>query len=66
MGPDALALSAGEAMNASPKTIAADELGARALKSMEVNKITALAVVDDQGNLAGVLHLHDLWGLEPM
>jgi arabinose-5-phosphate isomerase len=66
MGPDALALSAGEAMNPSPKTIAADELGARALKSMEENKITALAVLDDQGNLTGVLHLHDLWGLEPM
>jgi arabinose-5-phosphate isomerase len=66
MGPDALALSAGEAMNPSPKTIAADELGARALKSMEENKITALAVVDDQGNITGVLHLHDLWGLDPM
>ncbi len=66
MGPDALALSAGEAMNPSPKTIAADELGARALKSMEENKITALAVVDDQGNITGVLHLHDLWGLDPI
>jgi len=66
MGPDALALSAGEAMNPTPKTIAADELGARALKSMEENKITALAVVDDQGNITGVLHLHDLWGLDPM
>ena len=65
-GPDALAMSAGEAMNPSPKTIAADELGARALKSMEENKITALAVVDDQGGIAGVLHLHDLWGLDPM
>jgi arabinose-5-phosphate isomerase len=66
MGPDALALSAGEAMNPTPKTIAADELGARALKSMEENKITALAVVDDQGSITGVLHLHDLWGLDPM
>jgi arabinose-5-phosphate isomerase len=65
-GPDALALSAGEAMNPSPKVIAAGELGARALKSMEDNKITALAVVDERGKIAGVLHLHDLWGLTPL
>jgi arabinose-5-phosphate isomerase len=65
-GPDALVLSAEAAMNPSPKTIRADELGARALTSMEEHKITALVVVDDQGAIAGVLHLHDLWGLEPI
>jgi arabinose-5-phosphate isomerase len=65
-GPDSLAMSAGEVMNPSPKTIASGELAARALKSMEENKITALAVVDDEGRILGVLHLHDLWGLDPM
>ncbi len=63
-GPDALKLSAGEAMNPSPKTIAPQELAARALSVMEENKITALVVVDEMHRIAGVLHLHDLWGLE--
>ncbi len=63
-GPDALALTAADAMNASPQTIAPDEFAARALGIMEERKITSLVVVDSAGNLTGVLHLHDLWGLE--
>ena len=63
-GPEALTLSAGEAMNPSPKTIAPQELAARALGVMEDNKITALVVVEPSQRIAGVLHLHDLWGLE--
>ncbi|HEV2276494.1 MAG TPA: KpsF/GutQ family sugar-phosphate isomerase [Acidobacteriaceae bacterium] len=62
-GPEALAMCAGEAMNAAPKTIAAQEFAARALSVMEENKITALVVVES-GLVTGVLHLHDLWGLE--
>ena len=31
-GPEALAMTAGDAMNAAPRTIAADEFAARALK----------------------------------
>lgn len=63
-GPQALTLTAEEAMNSSPKTIHGDELAARALKAMEENKITALVVVDDALRIEGILHLHDLWGLE--
>ena len=63
-GPEALALSAGDAMNPAPKTIAPQELAAHALSVMEENKITALVVVDEMLRVAGVLHLHDLWGLE--
>ncbi len=63
-GPDALNLNAGDAMNPSPKTIPPQELAARALSVMEENKITALVVVDEMHRIAGVLHLHDLWGLE--
>ena len=63
-GPDALNLNAGDAMNPSPKTIPPQELAARALSVMEENKITALVVVDETHRIAGVLHLHDLWGLE--
>ena len=65
-GPEALALSAGDAMTPAPKTIAPRELAARALSVMEENKITALVVVDEMRRVAGVLHLHDLWGLELM
>ena len=63
-GPEALALTAGAAMNPAPKTIAEQELAARALSIMEENKITALVVVDEKRKITGVLHLHDLWGLE--
>ena len=63
-GPDALAMTAGEAMNPTPKTIAPDEFAARALSIMEEKKITSLVVIDPGRAVTGVLHLHDLWGLE--
>ncbi|MGA3226452.1 MAG: KpsF/GutQ family sugar-phosphate isomerase [Acidobacteriaceae bacterium] len=63
-GPDALSMTAGEAMNATPKTIPPDEFAARALSIMEEKKITSLVVVDAASAVSGVLHLHDLWGLE--
>jgi arabinose-5-phosphate isomerase len=60
----ALGKTAGEAMNPHPRTIAAIELAARALAELEERKITSLVVVDAQGRVEGVLHLHDLWGME--
>jgi arabinose-5-phosphate isomerase len=63
-GPEALTMTAGDAMNAAPRTIAPDEFAARALNIMEEKKITSLVVVDPTGSVAGVLHVHDLWGLE--
>jgi arabinose-5-phosphate isomerase len=63
-GPDALAMTAGDAMNRTPRTITADEFAFRALSVMEENKITSLVVVDSTRCVTGVLHLHDLWGLE--
>jgi arabinose-5-phosphate isomerase len=63
-GPDALAMAAGHAMNPTPRTITADEFALRALSVMEENKITSLVVVDSARSVIGVLHLHDLWGLE--
>ncbi len=63
-GGSALSLTAGAAMNAHPRTIAASELAARALAEMEARKITALVVVDARDHVEGVLHLHDLWGME--
>jgi arabinose-5-phosphate isomerase len=63
-GGAALGLTAGQAMNAAPRTIAAGELAARALAELEERKITSLVVVDGEGRVEGVLHLHDLWGME--
>jgi len=63
-GGAALSLTAGAAMNASPRTIAASELAAKALAELESRKITSLVVVAADGVVEGVLHLHDLWGME--
>jgi arabinose-5-phosphate isomerase len=63
-GGAALSRTAGEAMNAHPRTIRAEELAARALAILEERKITSLVVVDSGNKVEGVLHLHDLWGVE--
>ena len=63
-GGAALSRTAGEAMNAHPRTIAAGELAATALAILEERKITSLVVVDADQTVEGVLHLHDLWGVE--
>ncbi len=63
-GGAALGKTAGEAMNAHPRTIAAEELAARALAILEERKITSLVVVDAAQKVEGVVHLHDLWGVE--
>ena len=65
-GKDVLDLSATEAMTKNPKTIAAGEFAATALALMEEKKITSLMVVDGDGMLEGIVHLHDLWGTEMM
>jgi arabinose-5-phosphate isomerase len=63
-GGAALARTAGEAMNQHPKTIAATELAAKALAILEERKITSLVVIDSAHRVEGVVHLHDLWGVE--
>ena len=63
-GGAALSRTAGEAMNPHPRTIAAGELAARALAILEERKITSLVVADGTGKVEGVIHLHDLWGVE--
>ncbi len=59
-----LELTAAECMTRNPKTIAPNEFAATALDIMEQKKITSLAVVDGEGRLQGIVHLHDLWGTE--
>ncbi|MDR5728271.1 MAG: KpsF/GutQ family sugar-phosphate isomerase [Terriglobia bacterium] len=63
-GAGALTKTAGEVMHRTPQTIAADEFAAEALRHMEERKITSLVVIDDEGKVQGVIHLHDLWGTE--
>ena len=63
-GGAALGKTAGEAMNPHPRTIAAEELAAKALAILEERKITSLIVVDAALKVEGVVHLHDLWGVE--
>ena len=61
---DVLHMTASECMTANPKTIHPDEFAATALNIMEQKKITSLVVVDGSGEVAGIIHLHDLWGTQ--
>jgi arabinose-5-phosphate isomerase len=63
-GKDVLDLTAGECMTHSPKTISRTQFATAALAIMEEKKITSLLVVDEDSNLEGIVHLHDLWGTE--
>lgn len=63
-GGAALTRTAGEAMNARPRTIASGELAVKALAMLEEKKITSLIVVDAEERVEGLVHLHDLWGVE--
>jgi arabinose-5-phosphate isomerase len=65
-GKDVLDLTAGECMTRNPKSISPGEFATAALNLMEQKKITSLVVVDGEGRLQGILHLHDLWGTEMM
>ena len=48
-------------MTTSPITVDAQVSGVEALRVMENRRITAVVVVDADGTLRGVVHLHDLW-----
>ena len=52
-------LRAGDVATRAPRTIAADDLAAKALELME-GKITSLVVVDEGERPRGVVHLHDI------
>jgi len=63
-GKDALDITAGECMTREPMTISGSEFAATALAIMEERKITSLVVLDENRNVQGIVHLHDLWGTE--
>jgi len=62
--PNPLECTAEEAMTRSPKTVNAKNLSARALHTMESKNITSLPVIDDDGILIGLVHIHDILKLE--
>jgi arabinose-5-phosphate isomerase len=59
-----LDLTAADCMTKNPVTLPRSELAASALRVMEEKKITSVLVVDAEGKLEGVLHVHDLWTLQ--
>jgi arabinose-5-phosphate isomerase len=61
--PDALGLPVSGLMTRSPLTIGAGVLAVEALKKMEINPrgpVTHFFVVDEDGKLDGLLHIHDI------
>jgi arabinose-5-phosphate isomerase len=61
---DVIRRTAGESMKRSPITIGGHELASAALQIMEERKITSLFIVDETGRVEGIIHIHDLWGLQ--
>jgi arabinose-5-phosphate isomerase len=57
---DLFSLHAAEVMTRNPKKVASTELAVSALAVMEDAKITVLIVVDGDGRLAGIVHMHDI------
>lgn len=53
-------LCAKDVMSVNPKTVQSKDFAASALHLMEKYSITALAVVDDDNNPVGVVHIHDI------
>ena len=56
--------NARESMKGNPTTIDGGELASAALQIMEQKKITSLFITDADRRVEGIIHLHDLWGLE--
>jgi arabinose-5-phosphate isomerase len=56
--------TAADSIKGKPVTISGDELASAALEIMEQRKITSLFIADDDSQVQGIIHLHDLWGLE--
>jgi arabinose-5-phosphate isomerase len=61
---DILHRTAADCMTQNPSTIPGGELAPAALKTMEDRRITSLFVCAEDGRFEGIVHLHDLWGLE--
>ena len=58
-----LSRTAGDVMHPGGATIAPGTLATGALHLLETRRITSLIVTDERSHVAGILHLHDLWGV---
>ncbi len=56
--------TAADCMKRNPVTIDGSEFASAALQMMEQRKITSLFITDPERRVEGIIHLHDLWGLE--
>ena len=59
-GVDFASTTAGDVAVQNPKTIEAQALVTRAINVMETYNIMVLPVLDKQGKLVGITHLHDI------
>ena len=59
-GKDFFDMKAEEVMSRNPRSIAEDELAAKALSVMETYSITSLVVAGPEGKAVGIIHLHDI------
>lgn len=57
---DVLGVPVAQVMSTTPRVAQDHELGSAVVHRMETHGIMAMPVVDDQGALVGVVHLHDL------
>jgi arabinose-5-phosphate isomerase len=53
-----------DCMTRNPQTIGPEVLASEALTLMEKRRITSVIVIDAGRKVLGVVHLHDLWGLQ--
>jgi len=56
--------TAADCMKPDPVTIDGNDLASAALERMEQRKITSIFIAGASGRVEGIIHLHDLWGLE--
>ena len=59
-GKDFFDMKAEAVMSRNPRSIAEDELAAKALAVMETYSITSLVVAGPDGKAVGIIHLHDI------
>jgi len=60
-GNSILQKTARDCMSPNPLTIEKEDLATKALNIMEKNKITSLIIISKNGEVEGLIHLHDLW-----
>jgi arabinose-5-phosphate isomerase len=63
-GGATLGMNVSQCMNIAPQTVKANVLASEALTMMEKRRITSVVVIDDAKRVLGVVHLHDLWGMQ--